>query len=422
MDKTDEKLELVTRVAALDLAKASLMACVRVPDPDKPGRRCQEIRSYDTFTRSLLDLADWLRCEQVTLVVMEATGDYWKPVFYLLEAEGFTCWLLNPRHVKHLPGRPKTDKLDAVWLAKVAERGMCSPSLVHPQPIRQLRDLTRYRRTLVRDQVREKQRLEKLLEDAQIKLSSVVSDVFGVSGRNMLEAMIAGERNPAVLAEMAMTRMRSKIPVLREALTGHFTDHHAFLARTMLDRIDAMTASVEKVGEAIDTVIAPFRDAVDRLDEITGVGLVCARELIAEIGVDMTRFPTAGHLVSWAKFSPIAHQSAGRARPGATGHGNPWIAATLGEVVIGLSRSDTFLGKRYRRLAKRIGTRRALVAVGNSVLKIIWHLLSDPDARYTDLGPDFHDSRRATYRQERDLIRRLEHLTGKKVSLQPTAA
>lgn len=422
MDKTDDRLDLVERVAALDLAKASLMACVRVPDPDKPSRRCQEIRSYDTFTRSLLDLADWLRCEQVTLVVMEATGDYWKPVFYLLEAEGFTCWLLNPKHVKHLPGRPKTDKLDAVWLAKVAERGMCSPSLVHPQPIRRLRDLTRYRRTLVRDQTREKQRLEKLLEDAQIKLSSVVSDILGVSGRNMLEAMISGQRNPTVLAEMAMTRMRPKIPVLREALTGHFTDHHALLARTMLDRIDAVTVDVEKITTAIDTAVAPFRDAVVRLDEITGVGPVCARELIAEIGVDMTRFPTPGHLVSWAKFSPIVNQSAARSKPGSTGHGNPWIAATLGEVVIGLARSNTFLGKRYRRLARRIGKKRALVAVGNSVLKIIWHLLSDPDARYTDLGPDFHDSRRSAYRQERDLIRRLEHLTGKKVALQPAAA
>jgi transposase len=421
MDKTDDRLDLVQRVAALDLGKASLMACVRVPDPDKPGRRLQEIRPYDTFTRSLLDLADWLRCEQVQLVVMEATGDYWKPVFYLLEAEGFTCWLLNPRHVKHLPGRPKTDKLDAVWLAKVAERGMCSPSLVHPKPIRELRDLTRYRRTLVRDQVREKQRLEKMLEDAQIKLSSVISDIFGVSGRAMLEAMIAGERNPTVLAQMAMTRMRAKIPVLTEALTGHFTDHHAFLARTMLDRIDAATASIEKVAAAIDTAIAPFRDAVVRLDEITGVGLVSAWELIAEIGVDMTRFPTAGHLVSWVKFCPIANQSAGRSRPGATGHGSPWIAATLGEVVIGLSRSDTFLGHRYRRLAKRIGKQRALVALGNSVLKIVWHLLADPDAHYTDLGPDFHDSRRNTYHHERDLIRRLERLTGKKVALQSVA-
>lgn len=422
MDEADERLDVVARVAALDLGKASLMACVRVPNPDTPGRRCQEVRSCDTLTRSLLGLADWLRCEQVQLVVMEATSDYWKPVFYLLEAEGFTCWLLNAKHVKHLPGRPKTDRLDAVWLAKVAERGMCSPSLVHPQPIRQLRDLTRYRRTLVRDQVREKQRCEKLLEDAQIKLSSVISDIFGTSGRAMLEAMIAGERNPTVLADMARTRMRTKIPVLTEALTGHFTDHHAFLARTMLDRIDAMTASIDRVTTAIDAAIAPFRDAVDRLDEITGVGLTSAHELIAEIGTDMTRFPTAGHLVSWAKFCPIAHQSAGKTSPGTTGHGNPWIAATLGEVVIGLSRSNTFLGKRYRRLAKRIGSRRALVAVGNSVLRIIWHLLSNPTTHYTDLGPDYHDSRRNTYRQERDLIRRLQHLTGKKVALQPAAA
>ena len=207
MEETSELPELAGRVAALDLGKATLTACVRIPHPGKPGRRCQEVREYRTTTVSLLALAGDLRGHGVTLVAMEATSDYWKPVFYLLEAEGFTCWLLNARHVKNVPGRPKTDKLDAVWLAKVVERGMCSPSLVQPRDIRRLRDLTRYRRTLIRERTAEKQRAGKLLE-AQIKLSSVVSDIFGMSGRAMLEAMIAGQRNPRALAQLAIGRMR----------------------------------------------------------------------------------------------------------------------------------------------------------------------------------------------------------------------
>jgi transposase len=421
MEEVDELDQVVERVAGLDLGKTGLVACVRVPS-DRPGRRRQEVRSYDTFSRSLLELADWLRAERVSRVAMEATSSYWKPVFYLLEAEGFTCWLLNPKHVRHLPGRPKTDTLDAVWLAKVLERGMCRPSLVHPAPIRRLRDLTRYRRTLIQDQTREKQRLEKLLEDAQIKLSSVVSNVLGVSGREMLEAMIGGQRNPRVLAQLARTRMRTKIGVLEEALTGHFTDHHAFLTRTMIDRIDRVSADVEKVNAAIEEAMVPFRSAAQRLDEITGIGIRSAQELIAEIGVDMTRFPTPAHLVSWAKFAPIVHQSAATTRAGSTGKGNPWLAGTLGEVVAGVSRTHTFLGERYRRLVRRRGKKRAIVAVGNSILKIVWHLLSDPQARYQDLGEDHYLSRHTTRRRRHTLIRDLEHLTGQKVTLQPHAA
>ncbi|MGH3815973.1 MAG: IS110 family transposase [Pseudonocardiaceae bacterium] len=419
MEQTDEPVELVERVAALDLGKAGLVACLRVPHEDKPGRRRQEIREYLTLSRSLLELADWLRCERVDLVAMESTSDYWKPVFYLLEAEGFTCWLLNAKHVKNVPGRPKTDKLDAVWLAKVVERGMCSPSLVHPKPIRVLRDLTRYRRSLVRERTREKQRCEKLLEDAQIKLSSVISDIFGVSGREMLAALIAGQRDPKALARLARGSMRSKTAVLVEALTGHFEDHHAFLAATMLERIDALSAQIEAVGDRIEAVIAPFSRDVQRFDEIPGVGLIAAQELIAEIGVDVTRFPTAAHLVSWAKFAPIDHNSAGKKRGGATGKGNPWLGGTLGEIVAGVSQTNTFLGERYRRLARRRGKNRAIVAVGNSVLTIIWHLLADPEARFVDLGPDFYQSKINARRRERDLIRQLEHLTGKKVTLAP---
>jgi transposase len=321
--------------------------------------------------------------------------------------------------VKNVPGRPKTDRLDAVWLAKLTERGMCSPSLVHPKPVRQLRDLTRYRRSVIRERSREKQRVEKLLEDAQIKLSSVISDVFGVSGRAMLAALVAGQRDPRVLAQLARGTMRSKIPVLEDALTGFFEDHHAFLVTEMLARIDAATASIEQVTERIEVVIEPFRAQVEVLDEIPGVALIAAHELIAEIGVDMSRFPSAAHLVSWAKFAPIDKRSAGRGKAGTTGRGNPWLAGTVGEIVAGLSRTDTFLGERYRRLVKRRGKGRAIVAVGNSVLTLIWYLLSDPDARYTDLGPDFYQSKINQRRRQRDLVRQLEHLTGQKVTLNP---
>jgi len=413
----EEPAELVERLCAIDIGKIGLVACVRVPHDVKPGRRVQEVREYATVTSALLELADWLRCQQVQKVAMESTSTYWKPVYYLLEAEGFDCELLNAKHVKNVPGRPKTDKLDAVWLAKVVERGMCRPSLVHPQPIRRLRDLTRYRRSLVRERTREKQRMEKLLDDAQIKLSSVINDIFGVSGRKMLQAVIDGERNPTVLAELAHGSMRAKIPLLKEALRGHFDDHHAFLCRTMLGRIDALSGDIAEVTARIEELIAPFAAAAERLDEITGVGVTSAQELIAEIGVNMAAFPSAGHLVSWAKFAPIDKNSAGTKKGGSTGKGNPWLAATLGEVVAAAARTDTFLGARYRRLIRRRGKKRAIVALGNSILTIVWHLLSDPDARYQDLGADFYESKISKQRRERDSVRQLERLTGKKVTL-----
>lgn len=418
-DSRDEPAQVVARVCAIDIGKAGLVACVRVPHPTNPDRRVQEVREYASVTPALLALADWLRVERVELVAMEATSAYWKPVFYLLEAEGFTCWLLNAKHVKNVPGRPKTDRLDAIWLAKVMERGMCRPSLVHPKPIRRLRDLTRYRRSLVREQTREKQRLEKILEDAQIKLDSVISDLHGVSGRQMLQAMIDGQRNPTILAGLARGVMRRKTAQLREALTGHFDDHHAFICATMLRRIDTLAADIAELDTQIEQMIAPHTHAVNTLDEITGVGLRSAQEIIAELGVDMTVFPTAAHLVSWAKFSPIDATSAGRHKGNSTGKGNPWLAGTLGEVVAGISRTNTFLGERYRRLARRRGKKRAIVALGNSVLTIVWHLLSDPNTHYHDLGPNYYQSKISQRRRQRDLIRQLEHLTGQKVALQP---
>jgi transposase len=351
---------------------------------------------------------------------MEAASACWKPPFYLLE-DAVECWVVNAREVKNVPGRPRTGRLDAVWLAKLAERGMLRPSCVPPPWQRELRDLCRYRRTLIRERTREKQRAEKLLEDTQIKLSAVISDIFGVSGRGMLEALVAGQRDPWALADLARTSMRGKKSVLAGALTGHFRDHHGYLLRMMPGRADALTGQVEALTGRIEEVIAPFAAQVAQLDEVPGIGRTGAQELIAEIGVDMTRFPTAPHLVSWAKYAPKARQSAGKSKPGTTGKGNPWLASTLGEAGIGAARTKTFLGSRYHRLARRRGKQRALVAVGNSLLVIAWHLLSDPGAHFTDLGPDWHD-RLAPLRRKRQLIAELERLSGMKVTLQDNAA
>src|SRR5919106_1489445 len=258
LEETHDTEEIIQRVAALDIGKAELVCCIRVPSPNTPGRRLQEVQTYATMTRSLLVMTDRLQELGVTRVVMEATSDYWKAPFYLLEAAGFETWLVNARDVKHLPGRPKTDRLDAVWLCKVAERQMLRPSFVPPPPIRRLRDLTRYRTDLVNARTAEKNRAEKLLEDAGIKLSVVASDSFVVSGRAMMAALIAGERDPKRLAELARRRLRAKRDALTEALTGHFTDHHAFLLARMLERIDQASADIATLEQRIAAEIAPF--------------------------------------------------------------------------------------------------------------------------------------------------------------------
>ncbi len=396
LEETHDTEEIIARVAALDIGKAELVCCVRVPSAQGSGKRAQEVRTYPTMTRSLLVLADRLRQLGVTRVVMEATSDYWRSPFYLLEAHGFEVWLVNARDVKHLPGRPKTDKLDAVWLCKVAERQMLRPSFVPPPPIRMLRDLTRYRADLVAARTADKNRVEKLLEDAQIKLSVVASDIFGVSGR-------------------------AKLSLLEEAFHGRFSDHHAFLLQTMLSRIDQASADIAALDAKIDQEIAPFAPAVDQLDEIIGVGRTAAQVIIAEIGVEMGRFPTPGHLVSWARFAPGVKESAGKKKGKATtGHGNPYLARVLGEAAAAAGRTNTFLGERYRRIARRRGAKRAIVAVGRSILIIIWHLLSDPTARFHDLGPGFYDTRSNADRRKRNHVRQLEAL-GYKVTLQPAA-
>jgi transposase len=413
--------EIIERVAALDIGKAELVCCARVPHEGKPGRRLQDVETYSTMTRSLLGMSDHLRCLGVTRVVMEATSDYWKPVFYLLEAAGFETWLVNARDVKHLPGRPKTDKLDAVWLARIAERQMIRPSFVPPPQIRRLRDVTRYRVDLIEARTAEKQRVEKLLEDAQIKLSVVASDIFGVSGREMMAALIAGQSNPKALAQLARGRMRAKVGALEEAFTGYFTDHHRFLLTKMLGRVDALSADIAELDAVIEEMVAPFAHAVVRIDEIPGLGAIAASVVVAEIGLDMTRFPTSGHLASWAKFAPGVKESAGKKKGrGSTGHGNRYLARVLGEAAVSAGRTDTFLGERYRRIARRRGKKKAIVAVGRSILVIIWHLLADPEARFQDLGSDFYDKRIDPERRKRAHVHQLEAL-GFKVTIEPAA-
>jgi transposase len=421
LTETQDNEEIIERVAALDIGKAELVCCVRVPGQGRSGRRMQEVTTYATMTRSLLGMAERLAALGVTRVVMEATSDYWKPAFYLLEAHGFDTWLVNAKDVKHLPGRPKTDKLDAVWLCKVAERQMIRPSFVPPPPIRMLRDLTRYRADLVAVRTAEKQRVEKLLEDAQIKLSVVASDIFGLSGRDMLAALVAGQRDPRVLAQMARRSMRSKISLLEEAFTGHFTDHHAFLLQRMLARVDAINNDIAALEAKIEEQMRPFAAAVEKLDEIPGINPAAAHAILAEIGLDMQRFPTAGHLVSWAKFAPGVKESAGKKKgKNATGHGNSYLARVLGNAAVAAGKTQTFLGERYRRIARRRGRKKAVVAIGRSLLVIIWHLLSQHDARFHDLGADFYTTRIDPERRKRGHIRQLEAL-GYTVTLQPAA-
>jgi transposase len=346
---------------------------------------------------------------------------------------------VNARDAKQVPGRPKTDKLDAVWLAKLNERGMLRASFVPPAEIRQLRDYTRLRCDLTEDRSRYKQRLEKLLEDALIKLSTVATDILGVSGRAMIEALIASERDPETLAAMARGRMRVKHAALVEALTGRFDAHHAELARMLLDAIDALTMRIDTLTNRIAELIAalpaaqglePNSDTADarddalsvlaRLDAVPGIGSRAAPTIIAEIGLDMTRFPTAGHLVSWARLSPHTIQSGARSRAGKTGKGNPYLRGVLGEVATAAAKTNTFLGERYRRLVRRRGKMRALVAIARSILVIIWHLLADPAVRFIDLAADFYERRINNDRRTRQLVRQLQAL-GHQVTLSPAA-
>ena len=417
-DVEDEPL-FVQRVAGLDIAKAAAEVTVRVPSDAMAGRRQQETRTFGTTRAELESLGDWLRSWGVTKAGMEATGDYWKPVFFLLEARGFDCELYNAAQVKALPGRPKTDRADSIWLAKIVERGMICSSFVPPEPIRRLRTHTRYRRHLTQARTAEKQRVEKLLEDGHLKLSSVISDIHGVSGRDMLNALAAGQRNPKALAQLARGSMRGKVRRLEEALDcSFFTGEHAAVLAMMLTVIDHYTTQIDALTARIEALIEPYLHQVGQLDAVHGIGTVCAQDIIAETGTDMTVFPTAAHLVSWAKWSPQVSQSAGKRKgSNATGRGNPYLSAALGEAVIGASRTYSFLGARYRRMVRRMPKKKALVATGNSMLTIVHALLADPEASYTDLGADYYEQRMHARRQARSHVKSLERL-GYQVTIQ----
>lgn len=443
--------QVFDRVAAIDVAKESGMVCTRLPTAGGAGRRVSKVWQVPATTGAIVALGEQLICLGVQKVTVESTSEYWRIWFYLLEAAGLDVQLVNAREVKNVPGRPKTDKLDSVWLAKLTEKGLMRPSFVPPAEIRVLRDYTRMRVDLTRERTRHWQRLEKLLEDSLIKVSSVASTLNTMSTRDMIEALIAGQRDPQVLAGMARGRMKAKHAALVQAFDGRFDDHHGELARILLDQIDALTRQIDRLTDRIETLIAaiPAADApawddttgadadtsgsdgagvgggiglpaVRRLAEIPGLSPEVAQQVLAETGLDMGKFPTAGHLVSWTRLCPRTIQSGSKTGIGAAGQGNPYLRGALGQAAAAAAKTQTFLGERYRRLVKRRGKLKALVAVARSILVIIWHLLADPTTRYRDLGVDYHTKRSNTEHRTRNYIRQLEAL-GFTVTLTPAA-
>jgi transposase len=409
---------VVQRCAGIDIGKANLKATVRVQGgADRKTHR--EVRTFDTTTPALLRLRDWLIDEQVTLVGMESTGVFWKPVYYLLE-EVVECWLLNAQHLKKVPGR-KTDVSDSEWIAELVAHGLVRPSFVPPMPIRRLRDLTRYRTALTQERTREIQRLQNLLEDAGIKLDCVVSDITGMSARRMLSALIHGERDPQVLAELALGRMRPKIPDLQQALVGRFADHHARLCAKMLAHIDGLTATIDELTDEIDDATRSFQDTRRRLSTIPGVSERIGQVIIAETGGDMDRFPTPQQLASWAGMCPGNNESAGRHFTGRTRKGNRALRGALGEAAAAASRTrNTYLSARYRRLVRRVGKKKAQVAIGPDILLACWHIMRYR-VDYHDLGADYFDTHAPDpKRKTAGLIRQLQAL-GYRVALEPAA-
>jgi len=407
---------LIERCAGLDVHKETVVACVRVPT--RGGGREQCVQTFGTTTAQLLALRDWLVAHGVTRVGMESTGVYWKPVYYMLE-DAVECWLLNARHLRNVPGR-KTDVADAAWICQLVEHGLVRPSFVPPKPIRELRNLTRYRKAQIEERTREAQRLDKVLQDAGIKLSSVASDVLGVSARAMLRALVAGTRDPELLAELARGTLRKKIPALREALHGRFGPHHALLVGTILAKLEFLDEALAQLSAEIEQVIAPFTAEAALLRTIPGVDRRTAEALIAEIGVDMTRFGAAGRLASWAGWCPGNHESAGRQGSGKTRKGSKWLRTYLTEAAkAAAGAKGTYLAAQYARLRGRRGSARATVAVGHSILVAAYYIL-DRHQPYRDLGPDYFRRRHSREHQMRRLVRQIEAL-GFRVTLEEAA-
>jgi transposase len=407
---------LYPRCAGIDVHQNNVVVCIRCWD--RPRKVFEEVRTFSTRTADLLALADWLAEHGVTHVAMESTGVYGKPVFNILEG-GVHVILVNAEHVKQVPGR-KTDVKDCQWIAQLLQHGLLKASLVPPEPIRELRDLTRQRTQLIQERSAAANRIQKVLEDANIKLASVATDVLGASGRDMLQALIAGETDPAKLADLARKRLREKIPQLELALRGRVTEHHRFLLRLHLDHVTQLEELLGRLNVRIEEALAPFAEAATRLQAIPGVSQRVAETVLAEVGTNMDQFPTDGHMASWAGMCPGNNESAGKRRSGRTTKGNRWLKRILVQAAWAASHTKgTYLTVRYRRLAKRRGRKRALVAVGHTLLVIIYHVLKR-GTTYAELGADFLD-RLEPERLTRQLIKRLEAL-GHKVVLEPPPA
>jgi transposase len=404
---------LYTHCCGLDVHKQSIVACLLVPGPD--GQPATTIRSFGTTTDQILVLADWLQQVGCTHVAMESTGVYWKPVYNLLEGL-FELLVVNAHHIKQVPGR-KTDVKDAEWIATLLRHGLLRGSFIPPAPQRELRDLTRYRTTLVQDRARTVQRLQKVLEDANVKLDSVVSDLQGVSARAMLHALAEGSSDPAQLADLARGRLREKRTALEAALAGRVKAHHRFLLAEHLSQLDYLDEALERVSAEVSERMRPFQEALALLDSAAGVNQRIAEIIVAELGVDLTRFPSAKHLASWLGLCPGNHESAGKRRSGQTRQGNRWLRQALIEAAHGAARmKGSYLQAQYRRLAARRGRKRAIVAVAHSLVVSLYHMLTRKET-YKDLGPTYLDERDRA-RVERRAVRRLEGL-GYKVTLEP---
>jgi transposase len=406
--------QLIERCCGLDVHRDTVASCVRGPGPN--GKRQQEVRTFGTTTAELLALRDWLEAYGVTHVAMESTGVYWKPVFYVLE-EAFTCLLVNATHIKQVPGR-KTDVKDCAWIAQCLECGLLRGSFVPPAPIRELRDLTRHRRVLIEERTRAANRLHKLLQDAGIKLASVATNILGVSGRAMLEALVHGTTDAEVLANLARGRLRKKLPALREALAGRFRPHHAFLVSHLLAHVDYLEEAIAAVSAEVDGRLAPFAQHLTQLDTIPGIDRRTSEVLIAELGVDMSYFPSDHHLASWAAVCPGNNESAGKHRSGRTRKGNRWLRTALVEAAWAATRTDSALAARYRRVMRHRGHKKAVVAVAHAMLRVVYHLLAE-GTTYREPGADYFDRRHAQ-RVRRRAIQLLER-QGYRVILEPAA-